>query len=130
MNVVRCLCMGILSVVLVGTTLTPSLAQSRKRDKNREQTQEEKEKEDVEGAEFTFMDSTEAQWFRRSVNDSIYYGYTVNGVFNERDRVRLGQEFQMYKPAEVTFGKLKQTKTSPAPNYKLNINGRTVDVKD
>lgn len=77
-----------------------------------------------------FLDSSEAWWFRRSVNDSIYNNYTVNGVFNERDKVRLGQEFQRYKSSEVKLVKVQPMAKGPAPTYHLKMNGKVVEVKE
>ena len=37
-----------------------------------------------EATSFSVLDSTEAQWGRRSINDSVYRGYTVNAVYFER----------------------------------------------
>ena len=77
-----------------------------------------------------FLDSSEAFWFRRSVNDSIYHAYTVNGVFNERDKVRLGQEFKIYRPTPVKFEKLNPAPQGPTPEYTIKMNGKLVQVKD
>ena len=77
-----------------------------------------------------FLDSSEAWWHRRSINDSIYKDYTVNGVFNERAQVRLGQEFHLYKKSEVKLGKVEPVAKGPAPNYSIKMNGKVVQVKE
>ncbi len=94
------------------------------------QTDKDKEAEVDDEPGVKFLDSSEAWWFRRSVNDSIYHAYTVNGVFNERDQVRLGQEFQRYKSSEVKLMKVQPAATGPAPTYRLKMNGKVVEVKE
>lgn len=54
-----------------------------------------------EASSFSVLDSTEAQWGRRSINDSVYRDYTVNAVYFERGRQRLPDSFRMYKPTPV-----------------------------
>ncbi len=64
-------------------------------------TEKEKGKK-KEATSFSVMDSTEAQWGRRSINDSIYRGYTVNAVYLERGRQRLPDSFNMYRPQPIS----------------------------
>jgi len=63
---------------------------------------EERPKKKSDAASISVMDSTEAQWGRRSINDSIYRGYTVNAVYLERGRQRLPDSFHMYKPSPIS----------------------------
>ena len=58
-------------------------------------------KKKKEAASFSVLDSTEAQWGRRSINDSIYRDYTVNAVYFERGRQALPDTFKMYKATPV-----------------------------
>lgn len=46
----------------------------------------------------SILDSTEAQWGMRSVNDSVYQGYPLNAVYLERGRQRLPDNFPRYVP--------------------------------
>ena len=55
-----------------------------------------------EATSFSVLDSTEAQWGRRSINDSVYRGYTVNAVYLERGRQRLPDSFKMYRPQPIS----------------------------
>lgn len=126
MNVIKsvalatCLSFGLL---LAG----PVAAEKSEKAKSKETVAQE---EDDRGPDVSFMDSTEAQWFRRSVNDSVYWpGYSPNAVFIERDQVRT-EKLNIYKPTtEVRFGKL-QSRQAPPPDYKLTVNGKVVQVKD
>ena len=54
-----------------------------------------------EATSFSVLDSTEDQWGRRSINDSVYRGYTVNAVYFERGRQRLPDSFNMYRPQPI-----------------------------
>lgn len=66
-----------------------------------DQTTEKEKGKKKEATSFSVLDSTEAQWGRRSINDSIYRGYTVNAVYLERGRQRLPDSFNMYRPQPV-----------------------------
>ncbi len=123
MNLIRYVVVGMCCFSLFAGLTTPADAQPKKA------TQAQQE-EDVDDLDVSFMDSSDAVWFRRSVNDSIYNGYTVNGVFHERGRARLRNDFYRYSPGQVTFGKVQQTKVDPKPNYQLRVNGKVVEVKD
>ena len=78
--------------------------------------------------EFDFVDSSEAYWVTRGLNDTLYNaGYSPNAVSAERDQVRGTAEkvTKMYKPPEVVQMYYK-AKTGPPPT--LRINGVVVDV--
>lgn len=122
MNSLRHIFAGLLVVTLLSGLGNPADAQNHRSKKDKDSEKEE--------SSVKVLDSTEAQWFRRSVNDSVYGTYTVNGVFNERDKVRLGQKFNIYKPTSVKVGKLEQRPAFEQPEYKLRINGKTVEVKE
>jgi hypothetical protein len=61
----------------------------------------ERPKKKKEASSLSILDSTEAQWGRRAVNDSVYRDYTVNAVYFERGRQRLPDSFKMYKPTPI-----------------------------
>lgn len=127
--------MNVIKSVALATCLSfglmlagPVAAEKSEKAKSKETVAQEEEED--RGPDVSFMDSTEAQWFRRSVNDSVYWpGYSPNAVFIERDQVRT-QKLNIYKPTtEVRFGKL-QSRQAPPPDYKLTVNGKVVQVKD
>ena len=66
------------------------------------------------------MDSTEAQWGRRSINDSIYRGYTVNAVYLERGRQRLPDSFHMYKPKPIDESNVVQSGSESPTTIRVN----------
>lgn len=67
------------------------------------------------------LDSTEAQWGRRSINDSVYRDSTVNAVYFERGRQRLPDSFKMYRATPVTSDVI----TSSGPDTTtITVNGR------
>lgn len=82
-----------------------------------------KDKKREKQTSFSVLDSTEAQWGRRSINDSIYRGYTVNAVYLERGRQRLPDSFNMYKPqpigAENVIGSEDES-----PTTTIRVNGK------
>ncbi len=65
-------------------------------------------KETEQSTQFKFLDSTEAQWGRRSVNDSVYLGYPVNAVYQERGRQRLPDSFKGYRPGPIDHSSIVQ----------------------
>ena len=67
----------------------------------------------------SILDSSEAQWGRRSINDSIYRGYTVNAVYLERGRQKLPGSFQLYKPSR--FGIDSIVRAAPKQNPSATI---------
>lgn len=85
---------------------------------------EKKEKDKKEPASFTVLDSTEAQWGRRSINDSIYRGYTVNAVYLERGRQALPDSFNMYKPKKLGLDTIKNSKADQAAPTTIRVNGK------
>lgn len=79
--------------------------------------------EKKENSSISILDSTEAQWGRRSINDSIYRGYTVNAVYAERGRQRLPDSFNMYKPTAVDETTI--VNSSPAQDVTtIRVNGK------
>ena len=71
------------------------------------------------------MDSTEAQWGRRSINDSIYRGYTVNAVYFERGRQRLPDSFKMYKPQPIGEDNIVKSSSPGETPTTINVNGKS-----
>lgn len=66
-------------------------AQSRRHDKDKSD----------DNPPISIMDSTEAQWGMRSVNDSVYQGYPMNAVYLERNRTKLPESFPKYSPGKL-----------------------------
>ena len=64
----------------------------------------------------SILDSTEAQWGRRSLNDSIYRGYTVNAVYLERGRQKLPGSFQLYKPTRIGIDSIVRSGPKQSPS--------------
>jgi hypothetical protein len=88
----------------------------------------EKRPEKKEGqSSISVMDSTEAQWGRRSINDSVYRGYTVNAVYFERGRQRLPDSFNMYKPTPIGPANVGDSKDSQTPTT-IKVNGVDQDI--
>ncbi len=84
----------------------------------------EKRPEKKEGSpSISVMDSTEAQWGRRSINDSIYRGYTVNAVYFERGRQRLPDSFDMYKATPVDSDTILHSNVKENPTT-IKVNGK------
>lgn len=76
------------------------------------------------GTSFSVLDSTEAQWGMRSINDSVYRNYTVNGVYLERGRQKLPDTFNMYQPSPIDTG-------APLPGKSpttITINGQKQEL--
>lgn len=83
---------------------------------------QDKDKSDDE-APISIMDSTQAQWGMRSVNDSVYQGYTVNGVYLERDRTnKLPESFPKYTPRKLGNEIVVRSSDTPAPST-IRVNG-------
>ena len=80
-------------------------------------------------ASIKIMDSTQAQWGRRSVNDSIYKGMPVNATYLERGRQRLPKTFWMYKPKPIDSDNIVQSSKKPASPAKIRVNGKSQDLK-
>lgn len=79
-------------------------------------------KERGSNSSISVLDSTEAQWGRRSINDSIYRGYTVNQVYLERGRQKLPDSFNMYKPTPI--GAESVVKSSDKVPVTIRVNGK------
>lgn len=73
---------------------------------------------------FKVLDSTEAQWGRRSINDSVYRNYTVNAVYFERGRQALPESFHMYKPSKIGLDNIKNSKPDEQPPTVIKVNGQ------
>lgn len=86
----------------------------------------EQQRKEVEGMEVDFVDSSEAYWITRSLNDTLYNaGGSVNSVNLERDQVRKDDKIaKMYKPPQVVEVRVKGKPVGPMPT--LKINGRVV----
>jgi hypothetical protein len=86
----------------------------------------EQQRKEVEGMQFDFVDSSEAYWVTRGLNDTLYNaGGSVNSVNLERDQVRQDAKLsKMYKPPEVVEVRVQGKKVGPMPN--LKINGKVV----
>ena len=69
------------------------------------------------------LDSSEAQWGRRSINDSVYRGYTVNAVYLERGRQKLPDTFRMYKPTPINSDNIVKSSTNKSPTV-IKVNGK------
>lgn len=91
--------------------VSPALAQETKPKAPRDAKTLEQQKKDAEGMEFDFVDSSEAYWVTRSLNDTIFNaGYSPNAVNLERDQVRRDDKIsRMYKPPEVVEVRIKET---------------------
>ena len=108
---------------------SPAFAQESGKPKTaREAKNIEQQREAVEGMEFDFVDSREAYWVTRSLNDTLYTsGGSVNSVNYEHDQDRarqLAKLSSMYKAPEVIEVKVKDKPVGPMP--KLRINGKVV----
>lgn len=89
--------------------------------------QSEKSEEDEKPQRsISIMDSTEAQWGRRSVNDSIYRNLPVNAVYLERGKQRLPDSFKMYKPKGI--GEENMVSSEKAPTT-IRVNGRVQNLQ-
>lgn len=75
------------AAVLLFTALSAE-AQSRRQNKDKPE----------EETSISILDSTDAQWGMRSVNDSVYQGYPMNAVYLERGRTKLPANFPKYTP--------------------------------
>lgn len=81
-------------------------------------------------APISIMDSTQAQWGMRSVNDSVYQGYTVNGVYSERDRTnKLPESFPKYTPHKLGNEIIVRSSDKPAPST-IRVNGVDTPLED
>jgi hypothetical protein len=70
----------------------------------------------------SIMDSTEAQWGMRSVNDSVYQGYPMNAVYWERDRTKLPDSFPKYTPRKLGNEIVVRSSSTPMPST-IRVNG-------
>lgn len=61
----------------------------------------EKKDKPAEDVSFSVLDSTEAQWNMRSMNDTVYRNLPMNAAYFERDRIRLPDSFRMYQPQSL-----------------------------
>jgi hypothetical protein len=73
-------------------------------------------------APISIMDSTEAQWGMRSVNDSVYQGYPMNAVYLERGRTRLPDSFPKYTPKPLGNEIVVRSSDQPTPST-IRVNG-------
>ena len=89
----------------------------------------EKRPEKKENTSFSVLDSTEAQWGMRSINDSVYRGYTVNAVYLERGRQALPDSFKMYRATPVTSESANPSEQSGAPTT-FRVNGKEQELPD
>lgn len=87
-------------------------------------------KKKKEATSFSVLDSSEAQWGRRSINDSIYRGYTVNAVYFERGRQRLPDSFKMYKPTPIGAENVVQTGQEQGSPTTIKVNGKEQKLQD
>jgi hypothetical protein len=79
-------------------------------------------------APISIMDSTDAQWGMRSVNDSVYQGYPMNAVYLERGRQRLPDSFPKYQPKKLGNEIMVRSSGAPAPST-IQINGVTTPLE-
>ena len=89
----------------------------------------EKRPEKKENTSFSVLDSTEAQWGMRSINDSVYRGYTVNAVYLERGRQALPDSFNMYRATPVNAERLSPSE-DPNPPTTFRVNGKEQQLPD
>lgn len=110
----------------VALLASPAQAQDSAKRTAREAKTIEQQKKEVEGMQFDFVDSDEAYWVTRSLNDTLYNaGGSVNSVNLERDQVRKDDKLaKMYKPPEVVEVRVKGQRVGPMPT--LTINGKVV----
>ena len=110
-----------LGIALLFTLTLGAGAQSRR--------QGDKDKGD-DDAPISIMDSTQAQWGMRSVNDSVYQGYTVNGVYLERDRTnKLPDSFPKYTPRKLGNEIIVRSSDKAAPST-IRVNGVETPLED
>lgn len=99
----------------------PALAQEAPKRTAREAKTIEQQRKEVEGMDFDFVDSSEAYWVTRSLNDTLYNQGSVNAVNLERDQVRKDDKLAtMYKPPEVVEVRVKGKPVGPMPTLKIN----------
>jgi len=114
----------------LGAALLTTPAQAQTQDTTKRTARDakaiEQQRKEVEGMQFDFVDSSEAYWVTRSLNDTLYNaGGSVNSVNLERDQVRQDAKLsKMYKPPEVVEVRVQGKKVGPMPN--LKINGKVV----
>lgn len=87
----------------------------------------EKRPEKKENTSFSVLDSTEAQWGMRSINDSVYRGYTVNAVYLERGRQALPDSFKMYRATPVTSESASPSEEQNVPTT-FRVNGKEQEL--
>lgn len=108
-----------LSVVLIAgvaflvTLGAPGECQSRRHSKDK----------DKDPAAISVLDSTEAQWGMRSVNDSLYRGYPLNAVYLERSRTRLPESFPHYKQGKLGSEIIVSSPKDNSPPTTIRVNG-------
>lgn len=102
----------------LGFLLTVALASDAVAQKKDGETKKEQRSPGI-----SVLDSTEAQWGRRSINDSVYRGYTVNAVYLERGRQRLPDSFRMYRPTPIDENSIVGSGEKQAP-MTIKVNGQ------
>lgn len=100
-----------LGAALLLTFTLSAEAQSRRQSKDKAE----------EETPISILDSTEAQWGMRSVNDSVYQGYPMNAVYLERGRSKLPASFPKYTPKPL--GDDIVVRSSGASNTTIRVNG-------
>lgn len=105
-------------VIAIGIALAFSLSLSAVAQSSRRHNKDKAE----EDPPISFMDSTEAQWGMRSVNDSVYQGYPLNAVYLERGRQRLPDNFPKYVPKPLGNDIVVRSSEQTVPTT-IRVNG-------
>ncbi len=112
-------------LVVVGCLTLSAQGQSRRPEKK------EKPADDVS---ISVLDSSDAQWNMRSMNDTVYRNTPMNAAYFERDRVKLPDSFKMYRPKSLGDDMVVKTGSSDlqidgvAPTT-IRVNGKDQPLK-
>ncbi len=120
MNSTRQKVIAFAAAVLLFTSLS---AEAQSRRQNKDKTEE-------EAAPISILDSTEAQWGMRSVNDSVYQGYPMNAVYLERGRSKLPANFPKYTPKPLGDEVIVRSSGNPTTTIRVNGVETPLEVKD
>jgi hypothetical protein len=105
-------------VIAIGITLICMLSLSATAQSRRQNTDQKSD----DDPPISIMDSTEAQWGMRSVNDSVYQGYPMNAVYLERGRQRLPDSFPKYTPKPLGNEIVVRSSDQATPST-IRVNG-------
>lgn len=106
---------------LLAPAITLALTVSLQASSEAQTRRQNKDKPD-ESPNISILDSSEAQWGMRSVNDSVYQGYPMNAIYLERGRSRLPDSFPKYTPRPLTTDIIIRSSQPAAPTT-IRVNG-------